>query len=337
MRHIHIDILTVFCSQLLLYALAGCGNPSPYGTQLMESCYPYALWHQGKYYCLMQDSSTDIISLTVVDNLSDWPAAKRDTIFKTAESGLHRIYSPEIHIIKGKWYVYFEADDGEDTDTHQLYVLEAQGHDPTSCAYTLHGPIITDRAWNFGLHPSTIVVNGTQYLLWSGWPHRRIEDETQCIYIARMKNPWTLSSGRVLISRPTYEWERQWINPDGSRSAYPIYVNENPEPIFSEDGSKVLVFYAASGCWTAYSCVGLIYASSSSDLTDPKVWHKRKEPFIPASPEDSICGIEDLCVVQRPDKETVTLLYDAKQKSNVFIRDIWMKTSKYDKNGFPLP
>lgn len=186
-NRLHI-ILTLFCSALLLYALTGCRETSPYGKLLMDGCYPYALWHQGKYYCMIQErSTTDIISLTVVDNLSDWPSAKRYTIFKAKEKGLNRIYSPEIHIIKGKWFVYFEADDGKDTDTHQLYVLEAQGADPTSCSYTLHGPIITDRAWNFGLHPSTIVVHGTQYLLWSGWPHRRIEDETQCIYIARMK------------------------------------------------------------------------------------------------------------------------------------------------------
>lgn len=335
-NRLHI-ILTLFCSALL-YALTGCRETSPYGKLLMDGCYPYALWHQGKYYCMIQErSTTDIISLTVVDNLSDWPSAKRYTIFKAKEKGLNRIYSPEIHIIKGKWFVYFEADDGKDTDTHQLYVLEAQGADPTSCSYTLHGPIITDRAWNFGLHPSTIVVHGTQYLLWSGWPHRRIEDETQCIYIARMKNPWTLSSPRVLISRPTYEWERQWINPDGSRSAYPIYVNENPQPILSEDSSKVLVFYAASGCWTAFSCVGLIYASSSADLTDPAVWHKRKEPFITTLPEDSICGIEDLCVVRKPGEKSLLLLYDAKQNNHFSERKIWMKKSEYDRKGFPVP
>ena len=71
--------------------------------------------------------------------------------------------------------------------------------------------------------------NGQLYLLWSGWPERRHETETQCIYIARMENPWTTSSNRVMISLPDHEWERQWINPDGHRSAYPIYVNENPE------------------------------------------------------------------------------------------------------------
>ena len=124
-NRLHI-ILTLFCSALL-YALTGCRETSPYGKLLMDGCYPYALWHQGKYYCMIQErSTTDIISLTVVDNLSDWPSAKQYTIFKAKEKGLNRIYSPEIHIIKGKWFVYFEADDGKDTDTHQLYVLEAQ-------------------------------------------------------------------------------------------------------------------------------------------------------------------------------------------------------------------
>ena len=72
-----------------------------------------------------------------------------------------------------------------------------------------------------GIQATTFEHKGVRYLAWSGWPKRRTNAETQCIYIARMKDPWTLDSPRVLISKPEYEWERQWVNPDGSRYGLP--------------------------------------------------------------------------------------------------------------------
>ena len=109
------------------------------------------------------------------------------------------------------------------------------------------------------------------YLLWSGWPNRRIGSETQCIYIARMENPWTLATKRVMISQPEYEWERQWINPDGGRTAYPIYVNESPQYFHSKDNQTVIVYYSASGCWSPYYCTGMLTADADSDLLSLKL------------------------------------------------------------------
>lgn len=57
-----------------------------------------------------------------------------------------------------------------------------------------------------------------------------------------MKNPWTLSSDRVLISKPEYEWECQWVNPDGSKTAYPIHVNEAPHFFQPKNKDKVCIF-----------------------------------------------------------------------------------------------
>ena len=84
-----------------------------------------------------------------------------------------------------------------------------------------------------------------------------------------MSNPWTLKSSRILISKPEYEWERQWVNPDGTRTAYPIYVNESPQFFHSRDNRKILIYYSASGCWTPYNCIGMLTANDNSDLLNP--------------------------------------------------------------------
>lgn len=103
-----------------------------------------------------------------------------------------------------------------------------------------------------------------------------------------MENPWTLATERVLISKPEYEWERQWVNPDGGRTAYPIYVNESPQYFHSKDNRTVIVYYAASGCWSPYYCTGMLTADADSDLLNPASWKKSPVPVFQQRPEDGV-------------------------------------------------
>jgi GH43 family beta-xylosidase len=41
------------------------------------------------------------------------------------------LWAPELHFIKGKWYMYFAADDGNNNN-HRIYVLENPTADPTA-------------------------------------------------------------------------------------------------------------------------------------------------------------------------------------------------------------
>ena len=243
-----------------ILSLLSCGGEKEEKEQLFDpGCYPYAVRHGDNYYFIRQADNTKNITITTTTDLTRVADGKSKQVWplggKKADTD---IWSPELHYIKGKWYIYFEADDGN-TDNHEIYVLENTAATPTEGTFRLKGAVRTNAEWNFGIHPTTFTVGGRQYLVWSGWPKRRSDAETQCIYIAAMSNPWTVSSDRVLISQPTYEWERQWINPDGTRSAYPIYVNENPTVTMSRDGSRVIVYYSASGCWTPYRCEGIQY------------------------------------------------------------------------------
>lgn len=211
----------------------------------------------------------------------------RDSMILTLPDSLGRIYAPELHRIRDRWYIYFEADDGVNTDLHRIFVYENPDKDPFTQNWTLHGPIITNDGFNFGIHPTVIEIKEKLYMLWSGWPSRRTETEVQCIYIAEMADPFTLRSKRVAISTPEYEWERQWINFNGNRPTYPIFVNENPQAVVSPDGRNVVVFYSASAVWTCYACTGMLHASTSSNLLDPKSWTKSPEPVFQTAEADS--------------------------------------------------
>ena len=134
----------------------------------------------------MQQPNGDEIAIWKTTDITKVAEAKPTTVWTPKDSlAKYHLWSPEIHRIGNKWYIYFEADDGN-TDNHQLYVIENDSPDPTKGKFHLKGAIITNSEWNWGIHPTTFVNKGKQYLLWSGWPKRRIEAETQCIYIASM-------------------------------------------------------------------------------------------------------------------------------------------------------
>ena len=326
----------VFLSFML--AATSCNNTVNYKNPILPgSCYPQATLFNGMYYFVMQDSSSCRIVLSCTDDLTKLATCERQTVWKPADPKASKnIWSPELHLINNIWYIYFEADDGN-TDNHQLYVLENKAANPMEGTFRLKSRLTTNAEWNWSIHPTTFQNKGVQYLVWSGWPKRRAEEETQCIYIARMENPWTIGTERVLISRPDYEWERQWIDPDGSRSAYPIYVNESPHAFFSKDQSKVIICYSASGCWTLYNAVGMLYADADSDLLNPESWHKSDEPVFTSAPENNIYGPSDICTVPSIDGSKTYLLYDAKQKTKEgTVKSIYMQELEWDEKGMPV-
>ena len=179
------------------------------------------------------------------------------------------------------------------------------------------------------------------YVIENSWPKRRTNAETQCIYIARMENPWTLSSDRVMIAEPEYEWERQWISPDGSKTAYPIHVNESPQFFESKNKDKVLIYYCASGSWTPYYCIGLLTADAGSDLTNAASWKKQDTPVFEQQPEDSVFGPGSPSFVPTPDEKEWYMLYHARKIPNdapgaTDSRSPRLQKISWDANGMPV-
>ena len=326
-----------------LFALSSChrGAEAPIVAAddiLLEHVgYPQAIFHEGNYYFTFQSLGGDSVELFCTSKLEDLAQARRRTVWSARRDTMTHFWSPEIYRVNDKWYIYFEGDDGN-TDNHNLFVMECADPDPMTGQFVLKGPIETHAAWNYGIHPNLLQMpDGQLYLLWSGWPERRHETETQCIYIARMENPWTTSSNRVMISLPDHEWERQWINPDGHRSAYPIYVNENPEAFVTPDGQRVVVLYSASGIWTVYTSVGMLSAPVTANLLDTAVWTKRQEPLVVKDSTNASC-LSNVYLVPSADGSHTDMLYEDKRivDGNI-IRDIRLRRNiKWTTGGEPI-
>lgn len=328
---------TIYLFIILMAAMMACQTNDVKHTDdilLIEKVgYPEGIFYDGNYYVTIQSMGGDSVELFRTPDLTQLAQAQRRTVWSAARDTMTHFWSPEIHRINGKWYLYFEGDDGN-TDNHHLFVMECEDDDPMTGHFVMKGPIETHAEWNYGIHPNILQLpSGEIYLLWSGWPKRRAETETQCIYIARMENPWTLSSKRVMISQPEYEWERQWINPDGNRSAYPIYVNENPEAFLTPDQQHVIVLYSASGIWTVYTALGMLTAPATANLLDPESWTKNPEPLLMPDVEAQT-SISNVYLIPSTDGQSTQMLYEFKrmEQGNI-VRDTYLRPVTWTDDG----
>lgn len=340
----------LFASTLFVLLVFSCGNKERGGTSeqtmLIKKTYknpllplgyqPWVMYNDGKYYYMQ--GAEDRIILWKTDDITDLENAQKKEVWvpKDSSNAFH-LWCPEIHLINDKWYIYYAADDGN-TDNHQLYVLENESKDPFEGEFIMKGRIKTDEKNNWAIHANVVEHNGKLFMVWSGWQTPRIEAETQCIYIAEMADPWTLKSERVLISKPEYEWERQWINPDGSRTAYPIYVNESPQFFFTKDKDKILVFYSASGLWTPFYALGMLYADANSDLLNQASWTKSEVPVFMQSEKNKVFATGNVSFLTFPDSDEAYFIYHARnvETESGDSRSPRMQKLEWDKNGFPV-
>lgn len=306
---------------------------------------PWALFHEGIYYYMhtVQDS----LVLWKTTDITDVKNAPRKTVWIPTElSNKYHLWAPEIHNINGKWYIYYAADDGN-TDNHQMYVLENVNSDPFDGEFVMKGRISTDKDNNWAIDGSVFQNKGELYMVWSGWQTRRVDTETQCIYIARMKNPWTMDSERVLISKPELEWERHHKNENGWNPSYDIFVNEGPQPLMSPRGKYIHIAYSASGVWTPYYALGLLTASTDSDMLDPKSWSKSQQAVFRQSPENGVYGTGHNSFFPSPDGTEWYILYHARDtqvdlegagdtRSPRAQKFVWLEND-YPDFGIPLP
>ena len=124
-----------------------------------------------------------------------------------------------------------------------------------------------------------------------------------------MSDPWTISSDRVLLSTPELEWERNYDYPDAWSPGAPVYVNEGPQLL--AHGDKVHIIYSASGCWTPYYALGILTTDKDSDIMDPEVWTKGKDPIFQQSEENKVYGTGHNSFFKSPDGTEDWILYHA--------------------------
>ncbi len=270
---------------------------------------PYVIFHDGFYYYM--NTTARNLTIRKTRSMADLKDAERKIVWTPPAEGpySHDIWAPELHFINGKWYIYFAADAGAN-ETHRLWVIENSSPDPLAGAWSATPHKLADPTDKWAIDASVFENKRQLYLIWAGWEGD--ENGTQNIYIARLKNPWTVGSRRVRISTPQYPWEKVGDTPgDGMPH---VDVNEGPEML--KHGDKLFLIYSASGCWTDYYTLGEEVASANSNLLNPKSWKKVPHPVFSESPEAHAYGTGHNSFFTSPDGKQDWIIYHANSESH---------------------
>ncbi len=213
------------------------------------------------------NSTGSNLTIWKTKNIADLENAEKKVVWTPPATGPYskELWAPELHFLDGKWYIYFAADEGHN-ENHRIYVVENASRDPLEGEWTFKGKL-ADASDKWAIDATVFEAGGKTFAVWSGWEGD--SNGVQGLYIARMKNPWTIEGPRVRLSVPDHPWEKVGdFDSKGKVLALPhVDVNEGPE-ILQHEG-KVFLIYSASGCWTDYYSLGMLEASKSSDLMNP--------------------------------------------------------------------
>ena len=126
----------------------------------------------------------------------------------------------------------------------------------------------------FSLDATVFQCNGAWYYVWA--EKVGVGKQVSNLYIARMKNGYTLDTVQVMLTTPDYDWER-----------YGFWVNEGPAVI--KRNGKVYMTYSASDTGVNY-CMGMLTADEDADLLDPLSWKKERWPVLRTDLEKGVYG-----------------------------------------------
>lgn len=287
-----------------------------------EGADPWVIFHEGYYYyCFSAEGSIYVSKSQKLQYIGKAAPAAVWTP-ETGKEYSKELWAPELHYLRGKWYIYVAADDG-DNYNHHLYALEGSSQDPQS-AFSLKARLKapTDK---WAIDGTVLDMDGELYFIWSGW--QGDVNVAQNIYIAPMGNPWTITGERVLISKPEFPWEMHG-NP---------LINEGPE-ILKHNG-RIFIIYSASGSWTDDYCLGELDYSGGG-VMKKESWNKKTSPVFKSTL--NVFGPGHASFTKSPNgKEDWIVYHAAKKKGSGWDRNVRIQKFKWDLDdspyfGFPI-
>lgn len=256
---------------------------------------PHVLRHtDGSYYFTATVPEYDRIVLRRSSTLQGLGSASESVIWRkhaTGEMGAH-IWAPEIHRIDGSWYIYFAAGAAEDVWAIRPYVLQNTAADPFTGTWVEKGRIDLPLK-TFSLDATTFVHGGVRYLAWA--QNDPAVGSGTNLYLAPMRDPWTIAAAPARISVPSYGWETV-----GHR------VNEGPAVL--QRNGRVFMTFSASATDANY-CIGLLTATAGSDLMNAASWSKRATPIFSSYVRTGQYGPGHNCFTVAEDGVSDVLVY----------------------------
>lgn len=242
---------------------------------------PYVQCIGGQWYFTASVPAYDCIILRRADTLEGLRTAEEKAVWYAHESGemSRHIWAPELHRLDGCWYIYFAAGEKDDGWKIRPWVLRCQDADPISGRWEECGKLQCVDGDEFSFVDfsldMTIMENaGKRYCIWA--EKVSVGKKISNLYIAELETPLKMKTPQMLLTSPTYAWER-----------HGFWVNEGPAVIHR--GGRIFMTYSASDTSAAY-CMGMMWMDEQDDPMDIAAWHKLNRPVFCTDVEKGIYG-----------------------------------------------
>ncbi len=271
-----LGLVVLVCLALAtLLLLLRLGPPAPPGTfrnPLTDSGPdPWMTYYDGAYYLAATTWGDAFAGLTMrkASTIAGLKSAAPARIWQdSTPERCCNFWAPEFFLLNGpngpRWYGYYSGGPAACCDAQGMHVIESAGTDPLG-PYTYKAQL-KDSSADRAIDTSVLQLNGELYLLFAG----RTGNE-QRLYIAPMRDPWTLSGERALISAPTYDWEKE------TRSI-------NQGPVALQHAGKTFIVYSASYCGGPGYKLGMLTYTGGDPLS-AGAWTKSPQPVFQGTGE----------------------------------------------------
>ena len=290
---------------------------------------PWVIRKDSAYYYIR--SSNNRIWIATARTLTGALTATSTAVWSAPDTGWNRgnVWAPELHVIDGRWYIYYAAGKpGAPFTSQRAGVLESVGPEAIG-AYVDRGMLYTGDSvgtgtgnrWAIDL---TVARLGTRlYAVWSGWAQNATTDKTpQQLYIAPMVNPWTIAANRVLLSAPDAAWER----------GPALDLEEGPE--FLQHNGEVTLIYSTRDSWLKEYAMGQLRLKPAADPLTPENWIKSGPVF---SGTSAVHGVGHGSFTTSPDGADDWIVYHSKRTTAPgWDRDIRLQRFSWSAAGDPV-
>ena len=254
------------------------------------------------YYFIATVPEYDRIELRTAKSVGALAEAEGMVIWTQHEEGpmKYHIWAPELHLIDGKWYIYFAAGHSEDSWKIRIYVLECSEISPMTTKWIERDQVKT--AWDsFSLDSTTFEVDGKRYLVWAQMGLGEVCNSN--LYIDEMVNPWTLAGRQMLLTKPELPWECNGFK-----------VNEGPAVVFCHD--QLFLTYSASKTDSSY-CMGMMILKKGHDPLQIDSWVKSQEPVFTSDESAGQYGPGHNSFVGTEDPNRFIMVYHARNYKEI--------------------
>lgn len=286
----------------------------------------------GYYYFSASVPEYDRLELRRSRTIEGLVEAERVTVWTKPDEGPFSdlIWAPEIHFVRGAWYIYFAAAPSREIKynlfQHRMYAIYTDAANPLEGEWS--EPVQIDTGIDtFCLDATTFEHGGDLFYVWAQ-KEIGIEGNSN-LYIAKMESPLVLATRPVRLSIPEFDWETRGF-----------WVNEGPS-VLKRKG-RIFLSYSASATDENYA-MGLLYADENSDLLDPISWTKRNRPVLGSRVEFGHFGPGHNSFTVSEDGQDDLLVYHAREYTEIEGDPLWdpnrhtfVKKLLWREDGMPI-